>query len=168
MKNHEPTPRFFKSRLMLACNFARSSFIFIMRFLEVELPPNLRFLVHAEALDGDPDGGEGGEEGEVEDVGGGGEGEEEEPEPQDDEDDLVVHVDGEDADRVDDLDARPRPAHPHVAVDQTFWQKLGYKGKRVHEGLHCFVLAVGRGGSWCPLDSRGPRTSTAPPPARCG
>ena len=77
MKNHEPTPRFFKSRLMLACNQFCPSFI--MR-IEVELPsPNLRFLVHAEALDGDPEGGEGGEEGEVEDVGGGGEGQEEEP-----------------------------------------------------------------------------------------
>ena len=120
MKNHEPTPRFFKSRLMLACNFLE-----LLRIPSLQLssePPShyLRFLVHPEALDGDPDGGEGGEEGEVEDVGGGGEGEEEEPEPQDDEDDLVVHVDGEDADRVDDLDARPRPAHPHVAVDQTF------------------------------------------------
>ena len=59
-------------------------------------------------------------------------------EPQEDEDDLVIHVDGEDADRVDDLDAGPRPAHPHAAVDETFWRgETEVKMGGVRDGLLC-------------------------------
>lgn len=69
---------------------------------------------------------------------GGGEGQEEEPEPQYDEDDFVVHVDREDADGVDDLNAGPGSAHAHVAIYETLGG--GNRGKEEEFMIDAFNL----------------------------
>ena len=80
--------------------------------------PHLGVLVHPETLHCNPDGWEGDEEGQVEDVGSRCKSQEEEPEPQDNKDDLVVHIDGEDADGVDELNAGAGPTHADIAIDK--------------------------------------------------